>query len=64
MEGEYSDWVGTVEHLQFQLYLESPCHFRNWAIHFVIEMLLSVGQAVTVVKQARTVVYVDRFDEA
>lgn len=55
-EDEDTDWVGTVNHLQFPLYLESIYNFRISACHIIIVMLEPVVQVVTTVVQSRAVV--------
>lgn len=63
LEAEYADWVGPLEHLQFQLYPESPFYFLHSAYHFVSMMLEPVRQAIIKVIHCHTVVYIDWFDD-
>lgn len=44
--------VGTLKHLEFHLYMETSCHFRNWACHVIIIRLQPFGQSVTLLVQA------------
>lgn len=62
-EAKKSGWVGTVEHLRLQLYLEGLSHFPSSACIIIIVVLGPVLQAITRVVQGRALVYVDRFDD-
>lgn len=54
--------VGTLKHLQFQLYLELLRHLGHLACPVVIEMLGLDGQAITAVAQGCSVVCIDAVD--